>query len=211
MCEAMGQALNGHLLYDTQTLTSEFKNIESLQRLEASEWLGKRSQPVVKLLMAMTANTGKSSSKPAADSKKLLHLVHAYESVLACRHSRFVGQFSFSSGLVKNTFRRSAAANDIEPATTASGSKTSHRNFLEANGTSENRVHDADSELWFDNNQVVGRSTQLAVGGKALMSGCTMVASITSATSETDIQQDQSLMPGLFETLAVSILFGTCI
>ena len=69
-----------------------------------------------------------------------------------------------------------------------------------------NSVQAPDSEVWFDNNQVVGRTTRLAVGGKPLMSGCTMVASITSETTDAKLQLDQSLKPGLFETVHVSII-----
>ena len=134
LCKAVGKALNAHLLKDVESLMSDFKNIESLQTLQAGEWLGARSQAVVGLLEGMTAKTGKRSKPESTPPKKMLPIVHAYESLLSCRNSRFVGQFSFSCAIVKNTFRKSIAASDIDSVATASGSSTSQRNFLEANG-----------------------------------------------------------------------------
>ena len=134
-------------------------------------------QPQALSILKVLTKT-KTSKSGEQSGQEDLRLVHAYKALLGCRMERFVGQFSFSNALVKDTYCKSSTAKSIDGASTPSGN-TTHRNMLAANGRGKSKLHkDGDTDIFFDNNQVVTRSTRLIVGGQPIVSGCTMVMSI---------------------------------
>ena len=190
---ALGDALNGRLFLDTQHLAADFRNLDCIASLSPDDWLKERDPAVVHLLQTLTAKKSKTIRDTSA-----LRLAHAYESLLGCRSARFVGPLSFSESLVKNSFRQSTSATAIDSASSPSGSTRTHVNFLTTTGADICKLPEGDIECWFDNNQVVGKTTRLSVGGRSLMSGCTMVCAIKIPGDR--LQIDESLKPGKFES-----------
>ena len=76
----------------------------------------------------------------------------------------FVGQFTFSSALVKSS--KSSTVESLEGARTPSGFNFTHRNVFAADSRGTSALdEEGDIDVYFDNNQVVMHSSRLIVGG----------------------------------------------
>ena len=70
---------------------------------------------------------------------------------------------------MKNTYTQSKTAQAIASAASPSGTVVTHRAMLAANAKEESHLHpDGDVDVFFDNNQVVKKSTRMTVGGQPI-------------------------------------------
>ncbi len=175
--------------HDAETISKEHSDLESMNKLQPKEYLGKRNSAIVAFISGFLTTTISVSS-----DKSVLQVINILENIYHLTHNRFIGPFSLLQNLTMLSITGSKLAVNIMGSICAAG-KYTHLNAILASGA-KNELHcpNGDIIVMFDNEQVVGKTWNVRPNNKVRQSVVTNVAVVSLEPNGT-LQENDSLSP----------------